>query len=357
VHAPLRATGAGRAGSAKIVTPGPVLIQAWDPNTSNTQDVQGHVTLAGKPVAGVAVRIDSWVAPVTDKTGTFTYPADDTMPARHVVRVASVTGATVDGQKLTSAEQSEVMAAKSGISVGYAISDVSTRSGPEGTIVLTGKLGYGKGLAPHPVQLYSYELTGTITDPNGAPVKGAIVTTRTADHKFWTFSRPTGSSGKYTSFLVAADQEGDNPVPMTVAVSVGASAYTEPIVDSINFATLQSSTLNIQLPANQGTTLVKSLLNPQPSPGAVYRGLVVGVVGGRGGLIKPVSATWPDASGRFQLVLPASARGVVAKLWESDRQFFSTTPAKPGGNAATAAYPTSLASETPQALLTVKLPN
>ena len=279
------------------------------------------------------------------------------MPARHVVRVASVTGATVDGQKLTSAEQSEVMAAKSGISVGYAISDVSTRSGPEGTIVLTGKLGYGKGLAPHPVQLYSYELTGTITDPNGAPVKGAIVTTRTADHKFWTFSRPTGSSGKYTSFLVAADQEGDNPVPMTVAVSVGASAYTEPIVDSINFATLQSSTLNIQLPANQGTTLVRSLLNPQPSPGAVYRGLVVGVVGGRGGLIKPVSATWPDASGRFQLVLPASARGVVAKLWESDRQFFSTTPAKPGGNAATAAYPTSLASETPQALLTVKLPN
>ncbi len=68
------------------------------------------------------------------------------------------------------------------------------------------------------------------------PVKGAIVTTRTGDHKFWTFSRPTGANGKYTSFLVAADQEGDNPVPMAVAVSVGANAYTEPVDRPVNFA-------------------------------------------------------------------------------------------------------------------------
>ena len=181
------------------------------------------------------------------------------MPGRHVVRVASAAGATVDGHRLAAAEQSQVMAAKSGINVGYSISDVSTRSGPEGTIVVTGRLSYAKDQAPHPVQLYSYELTGTITDPSGSPVKGAIVSTRTNDHKFWTFSRPTGANGKYTSFLVAADQEGDNPVPMTVAVSVGANAYTEPIVDSVNFAGLQSSALNIQLPANPGTTLAKSL--------------------------------------------------------------------------------------------------
>jgi alcohol dehydrogenase (cytochrome c) len=356
-HARRVPTGQGRAGSARIVTPGAVLIQAWDPNTSNTEDVQGHVTLSGKPVAGVKVSVDGWVAPATDKSGTFTYPADNTMPGRHVVKVASVTGATVDGRRLTAPEQREVMAAKSGISVGYSITDVSTRSGPEGTVVLSGRLSFGKNMAPHPVQLYSYQLTGTITDPNGAPVKGAIVTTRTADHKFWTFSRPTGATGKYTAFLVAADQEGDNPVPMTVAVSVGANAYTEPIVDSVNFAALQSSTLNIQLPANPGTTLAKSLLNPQPAGGAIYRGLLVGVVGGRGRVIKPVSATWPDASGRFQLVLPASARGEVAKLWESERQFFSTAHAKPGANVDSSVYPKSLAAQTPQALLTVKLPN
>ena len=242
-------------------------IQAWDPNTSNTQDVQGRVTLAGKPVSGVAVRVDGWVAPVTDRDGLFTYPADNTMPARHVVSVASVTGASVDGRKLTQGEQNELEAAKGGISVGYSISHVSTRSGPEGTVILSGQIGYGKGLAPHPVQLYSYELTGTVTDANGTPVKGAIVTTRTGDHKFWTFSAPTGANGKYTSFLVAADQEGDNPVPMAVAVSVGANAYTEPVTDSVNFPALQSSRLDIQLPSSPGATLVKSSLNPSGDAG------------------------------------------------------------------------------------------
>jgi outer membrane protein assembly factor BamB len=355
-RAPRYVAAEGRSGSAKILTPGPVLIQPWNPDTSNTQDVKGRITLAGKPVAGAKVSIGAWVAPATDKDGTFTYPADNTMPGRHVVKVASVTGATIDGHALTTAQQSAVLAAKTGISVGYSISDVSTHRGPEGSIVVSGRVTYGKALAPHPVQLYSYELTGTVTDSSGKPVKGAIVTTRTADHKFWTFSRPTGPSGKYTSFLVAADQEGDDPVPMTVAVSVGDSAYTEPIVDSVSFATLKSATLNIQLPANAGATLVKSALNPQPLPGAFYRGLLVGVVGGSGRVIKPLKATWPDGNGRFELVLPSSARGLVATFWESERQFFSTSVAKPGGSIDPAVYPKSLAEDTPQALLTVKLP-
>jgi hypothetical protein len=278
------------------------------------------------------------------------------MPGRHVVTVASATAATVDGHKLTPVEQSEVLAAKSGINVGYSISGVSARSGPEGTVVVTGHISYGKGLAPRPVQLYSYELTGTVTDSAGNPVKGAIVTTRTGDHKFWTFSRPTGANGKYTSFLVAADQEGDNPVPMAVAVSVGANAYTEPVVDTVNFPALQSSRLDIQLPSSPGATLVKSSLNPQGIPGATYRGLLVGVVGGKGRVIKPVRATWPAASGRFELVLPSSARGLVAKFWESERQYFSTSAAKPGANVDSSAYPSSLAQDTPQALGTVKLP-
>jgi len=355
-RAPSARAGGGRARSARIVVPGAVQIVAWDPDTSNTQDVKGRLTLAGKPVAGAAVRVDGWVAPVTGADGTFTYPADNTMPGRHVITVASATGATVGGRKLTPAEQSEVLAAKGGLSVGYSISDVSTRSGPEGTVVLTGRISYGKGLAPHPVELYSYELTGTVTDANGNPVKGAIVTTRTADHKFWTFSRPTGANGKYTSFLVAADQEGDNPVPMAVAVSVGANAYTEPVVDSVNFPALQSSRLDIQLPSSPGATLVKSAINPQAIPGATYRGLLVGVVGGKGRVIKPVRATWPDANGRFELVLPSSARGLVAKFWESERQYASTKVAKPGANVDLSIYPSSLAQDTPQALGTVKLP-
>ena len=182
------------------------------------------------------------------------------------------------------------------------------------------------------------------------------MTTRTNDHKFWTFSRPTGASGKYTAFLVAADQEGDNPVPMTVAVAVGANAYSEPITDFVNFPELRSANLDIQLPSSPSTTLVKTSLNPVAAPGAIYRGLLVGVVGGKGRVIKPLSVTWPDADGRFSLVLPASARGDVARFWESERQFFSASRAKPGGQVSSAVYPHSLAQDTPQALATVRLP-
>ncbi len=341
---------------AKIVPPAPVLIQPWNPNTSNTEDVQGRVLVGGSPVAGVAVRIDGWVAPLTDSSGLFTYPVDNTMPGRHLVTIASVAGARVNGHKLTATEQSDLMSAKTGISVGYSVEDVTTKSGPEGTIIVSGRVSFGQNLAPHPVQLYSYQLTGTVTDPNGNPVAGAIVTTRTNDHKFWTFSRPTGASGKYTAFLVAADQEGDNPVPMTVAVAVGTNTYTEPITDFVNFPELRSANLDIQLPSSPGTTLVKTSLNPVAVPGAIYRGLLVGVVGGKGRVIKPLSATWPDADGRFSLVLPASARGDVARFWESERQFFSTSLAKPGGQVGSAVYPHSLAQDTPQALGTVRLP-
>ena len=74
-------------GAARIVTPGGLTVQPWDPDTSNTTDVQGHLLLAGQPVAGAKVSVDGWVAPPTDKSGVFVYPADVTVPARHVVSV------------------------------------------------------------------------------------------------------------------------------------------------------------------------------------------------------------------------------------------------------------------------------
>ena len=72
-------------------------------------------------------------------------------------------------------------------------------------------------------------------------------------------------------------------------------------------------------------------------------------------MIKPLSARWPDADGRFQLVLPASARGLVAKFWESDRQFFSDLGRAPGRSDRPAVYPKSLRQDASQALATLKL--
>jgi hypothetical protein len=200
------------------------------------------------------------------------------------------------------------------------------------------------------VLLYSYELKGKVTDANGNPVRGAVVTTRTTDRQYWTQSRPSGANGSYASFLVASDQEGDDPVPMQVGVAVGGTAYTEPATDTIDFTKVSSATLDIQLPASTTTPLAKSALQPQAVAGAIYQGLLVGVVGGKSGVIRPVSATWPDRNGRFRLVLPRSARGQKLQFWEAQRQFFSTAVAKPGGSVDLSIYPKSLPVDAPQAV-------
>ncbi len=180
---------------------------------------------------------------------------------------------------------------------------------------------------------------------------------RTNDRQYWTQSRPSGANGNFASFLVAADQEGDDPVPMQIGVAVNSTAYTEPAVDSIPFAKLKSATLNVQLPA-AGTTLVKTTLNPQATAGAIYQGLLVGVVGGKGRVIRPVSATWPGADGRFTLVLPSTAAGQTVQFWEADRQFFSTSPAKPTGSLVDlTVYPKSLSASAPQGLAVLSLPH
>ena len=343
--------------SARVTTPTGLIVKAWDPNSSNTENVQGHVVLNGQPVAGVQVMVGGWIVPqLTDSTGAFTYPVDITEAARHQISVVSVSKATIGGKPLTAAQGAAVLRSSGGFSVGYQVSNLSTSNGPNGTVVIKGRLSYGANVAPPAVLLYSYELKGVITDSNGNPLAGAIVTTRTNDRQYWTQSRPSAANGSYASFLVAADQEGDNPVPMEVGVAQGSTSWAEPAADEINFAKLSSATLNIQLPAASGTTLVKTLINPTPMAGAIYQGLLVGVVG-KARAITPVSATWPDAKGNFELVLPSSARGVTVAFWEATRQFFSSVATTPGGPVDLTIYPKSLPSDAPQNITTLKLPS
>ncbi len=141
VHRPVAAKASG---AARIATPAGLTVKAWDPNTSNTQDIQGHVLLDGKGVAGVKVSVNGWVAPATDTSGAFTYPVDITMAARHEVKIASVAGATVGGQPLTAGQQQALLATSGGVSVGYAVTDLKTRVGSGGTVVIDGRLTYGQ---------------------------------------------------------------------------------------------------------------------------------------------------------------------------------------------------------------------
>jgi len=264
-----------------------------------------------------------------------------------VLRLAN---ATVGGRKLTGAERSALLSVAGGFSVGYRVGDLHAVN-QGGNVVLTGRLSYASGAAPPPVVLFTYRLSGTITDATGKPVAGATVVTRTQDRDFWTFSQPSDANGNYVSFFTASDETGVNPVQLTVQVASGAVSYASPINRNVNFTTLRSARMDVKLPASASAPL--ALPTSTSFPGAFYKGTIVGV-SGPGGVVKPLSATWPDRSGRFQLVLPGSVRGKPLRVWEDVAPFFQASAARPGGRIETSIWPSIPPGDQPQGLAVVR---
>ena len=62
----------------------------------------------------------------------------------------------------------------------------------------------------------------------------------------------------------------------------------------------------------------------------------------RTGVVKPVSATWPDAKGAFKLVLPASVEGQTLRFWQVDFESFSAQTAASGGPVDVSKWPKAL---------------
>jgi alcohol dehydrogenase (cytochrome c) len=327
---------AANSGGARIQTEGPLPVQIWTVDRANTKVVTGRLLLGGKPVTGAAMQVDAYtVQNRTNARGQFSYRLDTTIPRRHTVRVLRLSGARVSGRPLTSAERAALLRVAGGFSVGYRVNDLTAKASG-GHVVVTGRLSYGDGSPSPPVVLQTYRLSGTITDASGKPVAGATVVTRTQDRDFWTFSQPSDSSGHYVSFFTASDETGADPVPLTVQVASGNVSYASPINKNVNFAVLHSATMNVQLPSSPASPL--ALPSATSFAGAVYAGTLVGV-SGPGGVIKPVSATWPDARGRFTLVLPGSARGKPLRVWEDYSTFFQSATARPGGPIDTGIWP------------------
>src|SRR5947207_7021889 len=109
--------------------------------------------------------------------------------------------------------------------------------------------------------------------------------------------------------------------------------------------------MDIQLKAGTAYTIAK----PNSFPGAIYQGPAVGVATG-GHVIKPVAAHWPDAKGRFSMTLPSSVRGKTIGFWQSERLFFSTFTATPGGKVDLTSWPSKLGRGTPSHLATLSVP-
>ncbi len=350
--APRAAAAARASGAARIVLQGAfVPLALWQASSSNEATVNGRLLLRGKPVVGARMGVDRYASQqTTDANGGFSLRVDKTLPQRHPVRVFDASHARVGGSALTDAQQSAVRAASAGISVAYRLVDLQARLQKNGTVAVNGRAVRADGAAAPPVVLLSYRLAGTVTDASGKAVSGATVVTRTTDRDFWTFSLPSNASGRYVSFFAASDEQGSDPVQLNVQVAVGQKSYSAGLAN-VDFKRLKSATMDLKLPASGlGLPLPKST----PEDGAFYRGLIVGALGPRG-VVKPLAVTWPDARGRFSLVLPHLARGTTLRFYESNLQTFSTVPARPGGPASPAAMPQRLTPRTPSGVALVRV--
>ena len=92
-------------------------------------------------------------------------------------------------------------------------------------------------------------------------------------------------------------------------------------------------------------------------PGAYWKGMAIGVSGPKG-VVKPVSATWPDAKGVFTLTLPASAASQTLRFWQIDLEAFSPAEAEAaaGGPIDLRTWPAALSSRVAQNTATVRIP-
>jgi hypothetical protein len=218
-------------------------------------------------------------------------------------------------------------------------------------VLLAGRITNSAGTAPPVVGLYTYKLSGTITDVTGKPVQGAVVVGRTNDRDFWTFSSPSDANGHYTSLFHASDETDTDPVPINLGVALGQISYGGNLGTVATFKRNQSATLDIQLRAGTAYTLAK----PNSYPGAIYEGPAVGVATG-GSVVKPVSARWPDAKGNFSMTLPALVRGKTIGFWQNKRLFFSSFAATPGGKVDLASWPSKLGRGTASRLASLRVP-
>ena len=343
-----RTTGSG----AHISVARAFVVSRWRLERTNEYDATGCLTLDGKAVSGARIKVGNYVLPApTDEEGRFRYPADATLPHRKAVRVADASAAKIDGSAASAAQRTELRGAQGFVVVRFRLNDLEATREQDG-IRITGRATFADGTPPPRVVLYAYQLAGRVVDAQGRGVKDAIVSTRSLDREFWSLSPPSRADGSYESFFYPSASEEGEEVGFIVRIARGNETWEMNEGDVVFFRKLQSSRMEVRLPA-RGHALQPP--TPQVEPGAIYEGLLVGVeVDGRS--IKPLSARWVDAQGRFELVLPASLAGKTVRFWESELYSFSRTPARPGAPVDLAHWPRSIPSDAPRDLERLTLP-
>lgn len=335
-----------------IVAPTVVVVREWRLDDENLASTLGCVVSDGEAVEGARVRVNNYLVPEpTDGNGGFYFPIDVTIPQRAVARVDDLSTARVDGESLSEDRQQELLRARGSLVVRFQLSELAAEPNGDGTIRVRGRASYDDGSPPPSVVLFAYELSGRVTGPEGEPLEGAIVATRSLDLEIWSFSPPSAANGEYRSFFLPSGDDPDK-VGMTLRVAVGDDLWELPPTQVVFFDKLKSAILDVQIPP-PGFAL--ALDRPRPVEGAVYEGLLVGVTAD-GEPVVPVSARWMDEDGRFEFVLPASVSGETVRFWQSRLYAFSRVDASPGAEVDLAYWPRTLPRTAPRDLESLELP-
>lgn len=329
------------------ITAQALTLATWSADTDNLQLVRGRVTVGGRPAAGVRLRVDGYALhSPTDARGGFAALVDATRIGRHQVTVMGATGTG-----FSPVAERALAAARGSIDVAYRIRGLRQGRTNTGQPTIEGTLANRDGMAPPTVVLYSYELVGRLVDAHGKPVVGGRVSTRTVDRDYWTVSSPTTADGSFRSLFTASSEQGGDPVPITLRISVGDLVYSYLPAEYVEFARLKSARIDISLPP-AGYPI--ALPVPHSYPGAIYEGIVVGAAAD-GQVVRPVRTTWPDASGRFTMVLPRRLAGRTISLWEDDLQLFSVATPHAGGPLDLRDWPTRVPNSAPRNIASVRL--
>jgi hypothetical protein len=326
-------------------------VAAWTPESDNRRGVPGRLLLGGRPVSGATLLIDGVPTGPTGAGGRFSGAVDATVPGRHLVTVSDVARATVAGTTLSAASRADLLRLHGAVDVAYAIAGLQVRRTPGG-IAVSGRVVRSDGVPAPAVRIFSYRLSGRIIDASGKPVAGAIVSTRTQDRDYWTVSEPTDADGRYVSLFTASDDRDSNPVPFSIRVAVGDHLYEFLPDENVYFRRLQSAVMNLRLPP---AGFAMALPLTQSHKGAVFQGVLLGA-SRDGRAVVPVRATWPDARGRFELVLPASLSGATVSLFEAQRPVFSSFRAVAGGPIDLAAWPAAVDPTWADGVVRLRLP-
>lgn len=345
------AGGRSAAGQARLILPAGSFVQAWSAESDNRRPFTGQLQLAGRPVAGAVIEVDGVRSDPTGPTGEFSAAVDSTLPQRHLVSVSDVANATIGGQKLTAEQRTALLKVHGVLDVAYPIGHLKVTKTSAG-LAISGTVVQADRQPAPTVRIFSYRLTGRVTDAHGRPVAGAVVSTRTEDRDYWTVSEPSDADGRYVSLFTASDESTRDPVPFAVRVAVGDRLYGYLPDEEVYFKRLQSAVMDLRLPP---PGFASALPAPVTQHGAVYQGTIVGT-SRDGRTLRPVKVSWPDARGRFTIVVPAALAGTTVTLFEAQRPFFSHFPATPGNAFDLASWPAALDPTWPDGVVRVSLP-